>query len=156
MPEKEYEIGSVKTNQKTGVGGGRMGGPGGAGCALQAGSGDLAVILRCLHLEDVRDDAVYRNIANEASKKQLFRYAGTHQPECRQADENAGQPVRGGSLEGQGRGTPGFTQTGPICSPRDRTRPPVSARAFLISVVALVGIYRECNDDVQTCSLRCL
>lgn len=34
MPEKEYEIGSVKTNQKTGMGGGRMGGPGGAGGAV--------------------------------------------------------------------------------------------------------------------------
>ena len=116
----------------------------------------LSWILCCLHLEDVGDDAVYRNIANEASKKQLFRYAGTHQPECRQADENAGQPVRGGSLEGVGSQHSGFTRTGPVCSPPDRTKPPVSARAFLISIVALVGLYRECNGDVQICSLLCL
>lgn len=94
-----------------------------------------------------------RNIANEASKKQLFRYAGTHQPECRQAGENAGQPVEG-SLEGQGVWPPGFTRTGPITALGTKPRPPVPARAFTISVVALVGIYRECNDDVQMCSLR--
>lgn len=66
----------------------------GVWCALQTGSGDLAIVFCCLHLEDVRNYAVYRNIANETSKKKFFCYVGAHQPECWQADKNPGQSVR--------------------------------------------------------------
>ena len=63
----------------------------GVWCDLRIGTGDLAIILLRLLLEDVVDYPVFGNIANETSKHK-FCYVSAHQPECQQV-ENLGPSV---------------------------------------------------------------
>lgn len=53
-------------------------------------SAHLAVVVSGLHLEDVRDDAVYLHVADEASKEQLLCHRCTHQPQGRKTKQQLG------------------------------------------------------------------
>lgn len=53
----------------------------------------LAVVLGCLHLEYVGNDAVDGDVADQACEEELFRDAGVHEAEGGETSQDAGQPA---------------------------------------------------------------
>lgn len=49
----------------------------------------LRVVVRCLHSQNVRDDAVDLNVADQSCKEQLFSDGSAHQPKSRQPEEES-------------------------------------------------------------------
>lgn len=52
--------------------------------------GHLAVVVSGLHLEDVRDDAVYLHVADETSEEELLGDGRTHEPQGRETQKQLG------------------------------------------------------------------
>lgn len=50
---------------------------------------DLRVVVCCLHSQNVWDDAVNLNIANQSCEEQLLSDGSTHQPESRQSQKKS-------------------------------------------------------------------
>lgn len=64
-----------------------MGGGSASGLAV------LAVVLSCLHLEYVGNDAVDGDVTDQACEEELFRNAGVHEAEGWETSQDTGQPA---------------------------------------------------------------
>lgn len=69
----------------------------GSGCwsdgASASGVRVLAVVLSCLHLEYVGNDAVDGDVTDQTCEEELFRDAGVHEAEGRETGQDTGQPA---------------------------------------------------------------
>lgn len=54
----------------------------------------LAVVLSCLHLENVGNDAVNGDITYQTSEEQLLCDAGVHEPQGWETSQDTGQPAK--------------------------------------------------------------
>lgn len=54
----------------------------------------LAVVLSCLHLENVGNDAVNGDITYQTSEEELLCDAGVHEPQGWETSQDTGQPAK--------------------------------------------------------------